>query len=96
MPARLAQPGASGPFGSHTSSASGPAIEASTADARTPEWSGQPSAARIQTATSTIRMHPPVSASSHVAYASLPVPNVWTNAIGQHAYASQCVARQAR
>jgi hypothetical protein len=37
VPARLAHPAANGPFGSQTTSASGAAIEASTADARTPE-----------------------------------------------------------
>jgi hypothetical protein len=37
VPARLAQPAASGPLGSQSRSASGAAIDASTAEARIPE-----------------------------------------------------------
>jgi hypothetical protein len=44
----------------------------------------------------TIATQTPVTTRIHVVPTSLPVPSVCSNATGQDAYASQCVARQAR
>jgi hypothetical protein len=50
----------------------------------------------VSTEAATIATQTPVTTRIHVVLASLPVPRVCSSATGQDAYASQCVARQAR
>src|SRR5579884_559056 len=85
VPARVAQPAASGPLGSHTSTASGSSAASPSAEIRMPARSGQPALARATTATITTIAQPPVSASIQPSLTSLPVPNPWSNATGHDA-----------
>ena len=66
VPARLAQPGASGPAGNQINNATGAPIEARAADPRTPMRSGQPALIRAHTATSTTSTQAAVNVSIQV------------------------------
>src|ERR1039458_4724704 len=96
VPERRAQPCPSGPPGSHRIRAIGPIAVRANAPPRTRGCSGQPGSVRTHTAIATASTQIAVSASNHALLTSLPVPRPCSRAIGQHAYASQCVIRQAR
>ena len=74
VPARSAQPEASGPGSSHATNPSGKSAAAPSADRRIGRCVGHPALTRAITAASTTTTHSPVSTSIQWAFGSVPVP----------------------
>src|SRR5215469_12080278 len=93
VPARRDQPDCNGPSAANTTVATtNPAV------ATKPNWrrsAGRDICSRNPTVAATTATHAASSARSHGSRLSVPVPRPCQRAIGQHAYASQCTARQA-
>src|SRR5580765_3363041 len=82
VPARRAQPDASGPLTTHTAMAAGPARAATPPTTRAAPGPSRATATRQRTASTTAAAEPSATSPNQPALASLPVPNAWRSATG--------------
>ena len=96
VPARRAQPCASGPEAAQAPISGGTASAAMPPASRTDPGAAAASSTRQSTARTTASTAASASRPNQPVRASLPVPSACTSATGQEAYASQWTIRQAR